>query len=125
MTIDLHKMRERLEAKQTELQTSIANLTEAHPTPVGPIEANEGPQDIEENAVDISEIEKEQSILANEQALLTEVQQALERIKQGTYGKCVDCEGPIPEKRLEALPWAARDVKCEAELEQRNLTRDA
>lgn len=124
MTIDLHKMRERLEAKRDELQTEIADLTEAHPTPVDPVEANEGSQEFEDTAVDFLETQQEQSLLVNEQALLTEVQDALKRIDEGTYGLCVNCGQPIPEKRLEAIPWAARDVKCEAQLEQRNLSRE-
>src|SRR5438874_4681829 len=122
MTLDLQKMKQRLEAKKAELQQSIVGLTEAHPAPVGAIEAGEGPQDFEEVAVDFLETQQEQSLLVNQQALLTEVQQALERIEQGTYGKCVNCGQPIPEKRLEAIPWAARDVKCEEKLEQRNLS---
>ncbi|HCF84935.1 MAG TPA: transcriptional regulator, partial [Ktedonobacter sp.] len=72
--------------------------------------------------VDFLEIQQEQSILVNEQALLTEVQNALERIEKGTYGKCIVCGQPIPEKRLEALPWAARCVKDEERLEERNLS---
>jgi DnaK suppressor protein len=36
----------------------------------------------------------------------------------------VTCGQPIPEKRLEAIPWAARDIKCEEQLEQRNLSRE-
>ncbi|HJT57428.1 MAG TPA: TraR/DksA family transcriptional regulator [Ktedonobacteraceae bacterium] len=124
MTIDVQKMRERLEAKRDELQTEIAGLTEAHPTPVDPVEASDGPQDFEEIAVDFLETQGEQSMLVNEQALLTEVLGALKRIDDGTYGRCVNCGQPIPEKRLEALPWAARDVKCEAQLEQRNLSRE-
>jgi len=114
-------MKKRLEEKQAELQANIAGLTEAHPQPVDPIEANEGAPDLEEVAVDSLELEQEQSIEVNERALLTEVQEALKRIEQGTYGKCVDCGRPIPEKRLEAIPWAARDVEHEAALEQRNL----
>ena len=124
MTIDAQKMRERLEAKRNELQTEIAGLTEAHPTPVDPVEASEGPQDFEDTAVDFLEIQGEQSTLVNEQALLTEVLAALKRLDEGTYGLCVNCGQPIPEKRLEAIPWAARDVKCEAQLEQRNLSRE-
>jgi DnaK suppressor protein len=121
MAIDLNLMKKRLEDKQAELQANLAGLTEAHPQPVDPIEANEGAPDVEEVAVDSLELEQEQSIEANEQALLTEVQAALKRIEQGTYGKCVECGRPIPEKRLEAIPWAARDVEHEAALEQRNL----
>jgi DnaK suppressor protein len=122
MAIDIQKMRQRLEQKQQELQDSIARLTEAHPQPVDAIEASDGPQDFEDVAVDFLETQQEQSLLVNQQALLIEVQRAIERIDNGTYGKCVECGQPIPEKRLEALPWAARDVKCEEKLEQKNLS---
>jgi len=123
MTIDLHIMKARLEAKRDELQANIAQLTEAHPVPVDPL-AGEAPQDFEDVAVDFLETQQEQSLLVNESALLTEVQRALKRIEDGTYGKCVNCGQPIPEKRLEAIPWAARDVKCEEQLERRNLSRE-
>ena len=121
MAIDLNSMKKRLEEKQAELQANLRGLTEVHPQPVDPVEASEGPQDFEDTAVDFLEMQKEQSISVNEQALLTEVQAALKRIEQGTYGKCIECGRPIPEKRLEAIPWAARDVEHEAALEQRNL----
>jgi len=124
MTIDLNRMRARLEAKRDELRANIAGLTEANPAPTDPIEANEGPNDFEDVAVDFLELQNEQSIRVNEQALLTEVLQALKRIDDGTYGTCVTCGNPIPEKRLEAIPWAARDVKCEQAIEQRNLSRE-
>lgn len=124
MTIDIQQMKERLEAKQAELQRNIGNLTEAYPPPVDPIQASEGPQDFEETAVDFLETQQEQSVMVNEQALLTEVQRALKRIEEGTYGRCVDCGKPIPEKRLEAIPWAARCVEDEERLEQRNLSQE-
>ena len=124
MNIDLNRMRARLESKRDELRTNIARLTVANPVPTDPIEANEGPNDIEDVAVDFLEMQNEQSILVNEQALLTEVLQALKSIDDGTYGICVTCGNPIPEKRLEAIPWAARDIKCEQALEQKNLSRE-
>lgn len=124
MTIDLNRMRARLEAKRDELRANIAGLTEANPAPTDPIEANEGPNDFEDVAVDFLEVQQEQSIRVNEQALLNEVLLALKRIDDGTYGICVTCGNPIPEKRLEAIPWAARDIKCEQAIEQRNLGRE-
>ena len=124
MTVDLNRLKFRLEAKRDELRTNITGLTEAHPVPTDPIEANEGPNDFEDIAVDFLEMQKEQSLLVNEQALLTEVLQALKRIDDGRYGMCIACGSPIPEKRLEAIPWAARDIKCEQALEQRNLSRE-
>ncbi len=124
MTIDMKRMKHRLEAKRDELKSNISGLTEAHPTPTDPIEANEGPNDFEDQAVDFLEIQKEQSLLVNEQSLMTEVMQALKRIDEGIYGRCVVCGNPIPEKRLEAIPWASRDVKCEQKVEQRNLSKE-
>lgn len=124
MTIDIQQMKERLEAKKSELQGQISSLTEAYPTPVSPTEASEGSQDFEEVAVDFLETQQEQAILVNEQALLTEVERALKRIEEGTYGRCVDCGQPIPEKRLQAIPWASRCIKDEDRLEQRNLSRE-
>src|SRR5947209_19761380 len=121
MTIDTQQMRQRLEQKQKELQDSIAGLTEAHPRPVDAVEASDGPQDFEETAIDFLETQQEQSVLVNQQAVLTEVQRALERIDNGTYGTCVDCGQPIPERGLEALPWAEWYVKFEVELEQRSF----
>jgi DnaK suppressor protein len=122
MSLDLNSIRATLEKKRDEIRQNLASLTEAHPTPVGAIEANDGPQDFEDVAVDFLEMQQEQSIQFNEQALLTEVEQALERLDNGTYGKCVVCGLPIPEKRLQAIPWAARCIKDEEQLEQRNLS---
>ncbi len=45
--------------------------------------------------------------------LLREVTGALGRVQDGTYGICVECEEDIPEKRLGALPWAARCIPCQ------------
>jgi DnaK suppressor protein len=114
----------RLEAKRQELRANIAGLTELNPVLTDPIEGNEGPYEFEDAAVDLLEVQNERSIRVNEQSLLTAVQKALKRIDDGTYGKCENCGKPIPEKRLEAIPWAARDIKCEEELEQKNLSRE-
>src|SRR2546425_12002886 len=104
MTIDISTMRQRLEKKQGELKEEMASLTEAHPTPQDPIELSQGSQDFEEIAVDFLETQNEQSLLVTMQALLTEVEAAISRIDEGTYGKCVECDQPIPEKRLEVIP---------------------
>ncbi|HEY4386241.1 MAG TPA: TraR/DksA family transcriptional regulator [Ktedonobacteraceae bacterium] len=124
MAIDIREMKKRLEEKRAELIEHLGGLDLAYPTPVNSDEASEGPQDFEEAAVDALEQEQEQAILVNERALLSEVDAALKRIEDGLYGKCVVDGVPIPEKRLEAIPWAARCVRHESELEQRNLSRE-
>ena len=124
MTIDIQKMKQRLEEKKAELEGQIGDLTEAYPEPVDTTEISEGPQEFEETAVDFQETQQEQSILVNEQALLTEVNAALKRIEDGTYGFCTVDGVPIPEKRLEAIPWASLCIKDQEALEQRNLSRE-
>ncbi len=53
----------------------------------------------------------------NEEAVL-QIDAALARIDKGTYGVCEGCEQPIPEARLEALPWTGFCVKCQQQQER-------
>lgn len=48
------------------------------------------------------------------EAHLIDVDAALARLAERTYGACVDCGEPIAPARLEALPAAARCVRCAA-----------
>lgn len=45
------------------------------------------------------------------------IRTALDKIDHGTYGICEECEDPIPEKRLKAVPWASYCLKCQAKHE--------
>lgn len=49
--------------------------------------------------------------------MIEEIDHALFRIEAGTYGKCVHCGKPIDEQRLEAMPSAQDDAKCQAAYE--------
>jgi len=112
MAINLQQTRARLERKRDELRETLAQLRKLYAADSS--EPSNGVEDTEEVARETAEREEEQSIFANQQRLLAEVEQALKRLDEGTYGRCSTCGGPIPEKRLEALPWAARDVVCES-----------
>jgi DnaK suppressor protein len=39
---------------------------------------------------------------------------ALARLEDGTFGTCVRCGKPIAPARLDALPWAAHCIDCQA-----------
>jgi len=41
------------------------------------------------------------------------VDEALQRVAAGTFGTCESCEEPIPDRRLEAIPWAKFCVRCQ------------
>ncbi len=42
------------------------------------------------------------------------VEAALARLEAGTFGACLRCGKPIAPARLEALPWAAHCIDCQA-----------
>ena len=46
------------------------------------------------------------------------VDAALARLDGGTYGTCLRCGEPIARERLEALPWAAHCISCQAEIDR-------
>jgi DnaK suppressor protein len=57
-------------------------------------------------------------------ALARLLRAALERITKGTYGSCVNCQEPMPSKRLEAVPWASLCLSCQEKAERRSHHHD-
>lgn len=109
ITLDLQEIQRRLETKQAELRAHIIVFSDS-PSSSG---SDDEYQSLEDEAEKTSEMERGFSVQANERALFAAVHAALRRLREGTYGNCVDCGQPIPAKRLNALPWAARDIACE------------
>lgn len=54
----------------------------------------------------------EQSLSHSEEDL-ARIRRSLQRLKTGSYGSCIDCGDPIPEKRLKLLPEAERCTGCQ------------
>jgi DnaK suppressor protein len=52
-----------------------------------------------------------------EERIGQQIFEALERVAEGTYGRCQQCGKPIPQVRLEAIPYATYCVECEREIE--------
>src|SRR4249919_3166651 len=46
------------------------------------------------------------------------VDSALARLDAGTFGTCLRCGKPIPDGRLEALPWAAHCIDCQSAIDR-------
>jgi DnaK suppressor protein len=63
------------------------------------------------------------SMSDNDRQLLNLIDESLERIEAGSYGKCVRCEAPLPERRLEALPWARHCITCQ-DMHEKGLLND-
>ena len=102
--IELKKFKNKLTARQTELEGLIRNREAAT------IETSADPLDQIQHAV---ERELALGTLARESACLREARAALHRVDAGVFGTCLDCDEDINVKRLAALPWAARCIACQ------------
>lgn len=58
------------------------------------------------------------NIASDEQKVIYEIDEALKRIEEGKYGKCLECNKNIPQKRLSALPYAKYCIQCQSKQEK-------
>ena len=49
---------------------------------------------------------------------LSQIEGALERIGDGSYGECEECEEPIADNRLRALPFTKVCIECQSKKER-------
>ena len=100
--------RKALEKKSEEIRTSMSAQKAAQVVSRLDIPSDEG---------DLSQQHHEEWIFLNrntiDMKLLREVGDALRRIEHDTYGVCPECEEPISNKRLDAVPWARYCVTCQ------------
>ncbi len=100
----LTKLRERLTREVNMVEEAL--LEDAAPTgelshvPTHPADhASEG-------------VDEQIAVAKNEGRMLVEVEHALKRVEEGTFGRCTDCEKPIPHERLEAMPYTPWCIAC-------------
>lgn len=120
MTLNRQEIQAHLEKKQRELQEDIARIQERYPLPSMSPLSTEEVEERGEAARELEERENAFSLLRTHQRLLGQVEQALHRLEEGSYGLCSVCGQPIAEGRLQALPWATRDVACEEKMTSRS-----
>jgi len=65
-----------------------------------------------------AERESSAQALAQQFRLLRQVQAARNRIILGSYGICLNCDGEIAVKRLQAIPWTEYCLSCQAVAEK-------
>lgn len=58
------------------------------------------------------------AVSENESRQLSLIDEALRRIEDKEYGLCQNCENPIHQKRLSAIPWARYCLDCQELVEQ-------
>jgi DnaK suppressor protein len=100
--MDPDHARERLTQERARIERELEG--------VGPQEEDEHPEDIGDQGDDLEQAGKDEAIREQLQRTLEEIKRAERRLDEGSYGKSVVSGEPIPDGRLEAIPWADRLV---------------
>jgi DnaK suppressor protein len=75
-------------------------------------------QHLADYATDLYDRELDDSLAATLRDELDAIKRAEERLARGTYGVSIDSGEPIPDARLEAIPWAERTAEEQARYER-------
>jgi DnaK suppressor protein len=109
----LSELREALEKRRAELTNKSKQALEEIS-----VEKERGGRD----TVDESTEEQATSTLLRlkdrEKKFLNKINGALERIDEDEYGRCLDCDEPIPVERLRARPTTLFCIECKEERER-------
>ncbi len=119
--MDLQTQKAKLLALRAEYE---ANISEIRTRDKANTQSEEGPvtSDVPTHDADagtvLFERERDQAFVEDYTSTLKEIKRALTKIDIGTYGTCDHCHKPIPEDRLDALPYANLGVDCQELLER-------
>ena len=115
------KYREKLLALKRRLQGDVADVRSEALRQVGGEASgslSNAPLHMADLGTDNFEQEFTLSLLQNQEQALEEIGDALERLREGTFGRCEECQAPIPKARLQALPYTRYCVECARKLQQ-------
>jgi DnaK suppressor protein len=109
--MDADHARELLARERARIELALADLARR--------EDDDDPDPFEASDVapDMVDLEVGESLTEQLQEELEAVERAERRLAEGTYGLSVESGEPIPDARLEAIPWAERTAEEQARYE--------
>jgi len=112
-------LRQMLEERRREIHEKLRSLRETLPAEVVEV------RDPEERSVADFVQEVDFALMEMKSATLSKIDEALQRLGEGRYGVCAECNEPIAEARLQAVPFASlcRDCQEQQEQEERDERR--
>ena len=109
------KARQLLQRERERIKEELASLRRGHSDEEG--ELSHVDQHTADAGSELFENERDQSVINRLQGELAAIERAEQRVEEGTYGVSVESGEPIPDGRLEAVPWADRTAEEQARLE--------
>lgn len=102
MEMDPERARERLAEERARTERELERL--------GQSQASDEPQDTGDQANELEQTDTDNALREDLRRTLEAIERAEARLEDGTYGVSVVSGEPIPDQRLEAIPWADRKV---------------
>jgi DnaK suppressor protein len=100
--MDPERARERLMDERARIERELERL--------GSSQASDEPKDTGDQANELEQTDTENALRDDLRRTLEAIERAEGRLDEGTYGVSVISGDPIPDERLEAIPWADRKV---------------
>jgi DnaK suppressor protein len=100
--MDAERARQRLADERSRIEQELERL--------GSIQSSDEPQDTGDQANELEQTDTDNALRDDLSRTLEAIERAEARLEEGTYGISVVSGEPIPDERLEALPWADRRV---------------
>jgi DnaK suppressor protein len=110
--MDAEHARELLERERERIEGALADLARA-----GRPDDDPDPFEAADVAPDLLDAEISGGIAEQLRAELEAIDRAEERLAEGTYGRSIESGEPIPDARLETIPWAERTAQEQARYE--------
>ena len=111
MSVDLDQRRTELLDLRTRVLGAAQDIVSGDEDD-GELSSAAGDQHLADHASEMLDREVDESLEENAEQLVHEIDIAVARIDAGTYGICARCGQPIPEDRLEAVPYATLCLDC-------------
>jgi DnaK suppressor protein len=111
--MDSEHARELLARERARIERALADLARHDSDDDDP-----DPFEAADAAPDLLDAELGEGLAERLREELTAVERAEQRLAEGAYGLSVESGQPIPDGRLETIPWAERTVEEQARYEQ-------
>ena len=103
--MDPERGRQRLAEERARIEQELERI--------GRSEASDEPQDSGDEADELEQEATDDALREDLKQNLEAIKRAEARLEEGTYGVSVVSGDPIPDERLEVVPWADRTVEEE------------
>ena len=110
----LEQLRDEYEANLNDLRSRDRENSQSDDNPV----SSDIPTHDADAGTALFERERDAAFGEDYEATLKLIYRSLAKLDDGTYGLCDNCHKPIPEERLEALPFATLGIDCQELLER-------